>query len=656
MFIKAGKILTILCVTLFSISTIRAQDLINLVPNESLVAFVVDLNKIDSKADISSITKLPIFEKLNFKIGNELIGDKDSISFLDLKKYGISTGNKAWFYIKTTGEVIYGAFIFSINDETKLNDFIKQVSKTENEPVIKNAGSYKYFNNNKLNIAWNSKTLAIYSATISPKLKDSIRVTLEPKYDDNYYDDFAVDTTAAVVEEPIDESSNEDVVVEDLATLDEINENNVVSDTIAADSNDQINENIDNYMNEYELMNKKLDEKCDSITNFWCETNAFVFLQPKGVKSIEAIKPFMDYIKTNPDAAGVFDYSQIIEIQSDMSGYSSLTRSLNIPSNYLASYYKGFLLLGKVLLNQDDIQLQFDAVYSPKLKEIYKNVKKTKITKKFLNYMNSDLMGYAAVGVDIEGLSKGIGNALREIYATIPEYGETVAAALDIADIFIDEQALYKIFTGDMVIALNGIKPVEVIQTVYDYDDEYNMSERLDTSMNMQPEVLFMAEIGNVEDVNKFLKLFVKSELLEKEGNVYSVGKRSSKLPVFIAINDNILFISNNRAFVDQPKVLPKNKQLGKEHLNMFNKNTMILYANTSDIAKHSALQGKSEDEEILNKAASTFSNITIKGNHNGNGSTTNCTINLSKSDKNSIMDIFNFLNEFYLYKTKRFD
>jgi hypothetical protein len=656
MFIKTGKILTILCATLLSISTIKSQDLINLVPNESLVTIMVDLNKIDSKANLSSITKLPIFEKLNVEIGKELIDENDSISFLDLKKYGINTGNKSWFYIKTTGEVIYGAFIFSIGDETNLTDFIKKVSKTENEPQIKNAGSYKYYNNKKLNIAWNSKTLAIYSATISPKLKDSLRVSLEPQYNYNYYDDFAVDTIAAVVEEPLDESGNDEVVVEDLATLDEIDEVNVASDSISGLTDDQINENTENYLNEYEIMNKKLDAKCDSITNFWCETNASIFLQPKGAKSIEAIQPFMEYIKTNPDAAGVLDYSQIVEIQSNLSGYHSFTRSLNIPSNYLANYYKGFLLMGKVLLNQDDIQLQFDAVYSPKLKEIYKDVKKTKITKKFLNYMNNDLMGYTAIGVDIEGLSKGIGKALREIYATIPEYGETVAAALDIADIFIDEQALYKIFTGDMVIALNGIKPVEVIQTVYDYDDEYNMSERIDTSMSMQPEVLFMAEIGNVEDVNKFLKLFVKSELIEKQGNIYSVGKKSSKLPVFIAINDNILFVSNNRAFVDQPKVLPKNKQLGKEHLTMFNKNTMILYANTSEIAKHSALQGKSEDEEILNKAASTFTNITIKGKHNGEGSTTNCTINLSKSDNNSLLDVFNFLNNFYLYKTKRFD
>ena len=69
-------------------------------------------------------------------------------------------------------------------------------------------------------------------------------------------------------------------------------------------------------------------------------------------------------------------------------------------------------------------------------------------------------MGYYAMGIDIKGVSKGIGNVLKTTLPLIPEYGNMAVSAMDVLDIIIDEQALYNILTGDLVLAFNGIKPV----------------------------------------------------------------------------------------------------------------------------------------------------------------------------------------------------
>jgi hypothetical protein len=660
MFIKLRKLFAILFAIISTISYAQAQELINLVPNESIFAGMADLSQIDAKANIADLLKLQLFEKLNLKIGEQLFGDSASTSYLDLKKYGISTQDKSWAYVKISGEVYYGALLFKLDDASKFEAFVQKVINQSTGSEIKNAGSYKYLNKKKLNIAWNSKTLAIYGASLLQMVKDSIRNSLEPKISENYYDDFVADSIQVAIDQAQNDENQTEIVEEPANTDDQsgivdlgITNNDSVLDTIPGNT-DYLFHN-DYSSNDYMDIYNKTNEKSDSIEQFWCETNASIFLQPQGMKSIANNKTFMDYIKSNPDAAGILDYNQLFAMQNSIES-RRYAYGMDWTNQYLSEIYKGMCIMGKASFNKDDIQLQFDAVHSEKMKTLYKDVKKTKISNKFLKYLNNDLMGYAAVGVDIKGMSKGLGQVLREIYPTIPEYGDIASAAMDVVDIFIDEDAIYNILSGDVVVALNGIKPVENIHTVYDYDDNYNMKERLDTTMEMQPEVLFMAGIGNVQDVNKFLKLFMATKVLEQEGNIYSVGKGASKLPVFIAIHDDILFISNNRSFVEQPKIYAKNEQLSKEHVKMFSKNTGVMFANTEKIAKQYALQGLSKNEKILENAGDLFKSVTITGGYKDGISTSGCVLKLSNTSNNSLTDIFKFLNDLYLFKTTRFD
>jgi hypothetical protein len=328
----------------------------------------------------------------------------------------------------------------------------------------------------------------------------------------------------------------------------------------------------------------------------------------------------------------------------------------NILLDYMKGFYNGLNMFGKVELNQDDVKMTFDMKHSSKMNEIYKEVKKTKISKDFLKYLDNDLMGYYAVGIDIEGIAKGFGNTMREILPTVSKYGDIAGSAMDVLDIFIDEQAIYKVFTGDLVLAVNGVKPVEVIHKTYDYDENFNMKEVMDTTMQMQPEISLMLGIGNIDDVNKIIKLLISLELLKPEGNLYTLSYKNTNLPAYLKIQDKILFISNNKSYVEHPQVVAKNKQLSKVHAKMFSQNSFVVYANTSKIAQHYALQGHSGNEKILTEAAALFSNIKILGRSKKGYSSASCVLELSKTNDNSIVDILKFMNDLYLVKGKRFD
>ncbi len=660
---KSLKLFIYLFAMFIEISAGHAQDIINLIPNQTTFVGVLNMSQINTKAKFDELIKLPLFDKIDNEIGKNLFNDytsEDKTSYLDLQQHGISKTGKTYFYVNNSGNLYYGALVFAIEDQAKFAHFAELLNGTSDSLQIITADTYKYIKKNKITIVWNSKSAAIFGASVLPSFKDSVKNSiLYPPAN------YIADTTVSVT---TDQPINDEVVNDQTSTeTPDYNENNTneypVEDTTSAynyyndyavtDSTNAYDYNT-NYTDPYNDAYVKSNAICDSIENAWCIANAGIILQDKGTNSLAANTEFSEYLKSSPDAALMFDYGQFIDMSTNSISQYGMYSLSSIPLEYIKGFYKGLKMYAKVELNSDDVRFAMDMKHTDKINEIYKEVKKTKISKNFLKYMDKDLMGYYAVGIDIEGLAKGFGSTLKKVYPEVPKYGKIASSAMDVLDIIIDEQAIYKVFTGDMVFAVNGVKPVEVIHKTYDYDENYNMTERMDTSMQMQPEILLMLGVGNVADVTKILKLLISLDALKQEGDLYELSYRNSDLPVYLKIQDDILFISNNKNFVEKPEILAKDKLLGKEHTKMFNENSYIAYANTSKIAQYFAKQGKSEDDKILTEAAELFSSIKMLGKSKNGYSSASCVFELSKTDDNSLVDILKFINNLYIAKGKK--
>jgi len=219
----------------------------------------------------------------------------------------------------------------------------------------------------------------------------------------------------------------------------------------------------------------------------------------------------------------------------------------------------------------------------------------------------------------------------------------------------IDEKAIYKVFTGDAVVAVNGVKELEVVHTTYDYDDEFNRTEIIDTSLQKMPELVLMLGVGNKKDVNKIIKVLLNTKIVEKNGNVYSADIKKSKVPVHFRIYDDILFISNNKTYIQNPVIYSKNKQLNREHSKMFKKNTFVAYANTAEIARYFAdTEGSFNDKKMLIETSNLFRHIMMFGHIKGNYMHSKYIVQLSESNDNSISDILKFMNKLYVIDGKK--
>jgi hypothetical protein len=656
------KLSLLLFLTFIVTSAVRAQDLMGLIPQKNSFIGVVDINKIKSKAGFAELANLPYIEKMAKSISEKIFKDsvkENSISYLDLGKYGINTDGKAYFYFKTEAKVYYGVMLIPLKNEAVFTSYVKKLTTDTAGSNVTVKNNLKFAAIKDLRLVWNDKAIAFWSVFISPAYKDSISTSMRNAIDKSLSS--AMDTIAppppppalyesdsiATVETPIEE------------TIPEIVNSDSTDYYAPLDTTYNYDYNYEStYKDPYAEVYGKVDSICKGVTNEWCALNEDKFLMDKGVNSLSSDQEFTTFVKSQPDVAMVLDYGQLASLYMSSVGRMGmgLVSMWDVRKSQLASImeiYKGVVLYAKIEHNKDDIELNVRVKYSNVLNEIYKEVKKKKIQAGFLKYMSRDLMGYYAAGIDIKGVSKGVGNYLKNMLPQLPQYGPIVVSAMDVLDIFIDEERLYNIFSGDVVFAVNGVKPTQVIHTSYKYDDDYNRTEVIDTTTQMRPEVLLMLGLGNQGDVEKILKLFKTSQLLKQEGNYYGLAKNNSSLPVYFRIHDNILFITNSQSFAENPVVCADGKQLDKVHANMFKKNTSVLYLDIANITGFFAKDTTNRYHKDFTSATGLFSGITMYGANKQGYAESKCVLKLKETSDNAMVDIIKFINAIFENKQK---
>ena len=587
-----------------------AQKLQTLIPKDAAFAGMIDIRQIKTKADFEELIKLSIVKKMDKDIAGKLskeIVKSGTENYLDLRKYGINIENQAWLYFSVSDKIYSGALLLPISDKNKFTEFVKLLTKDLQGENIKSSANYMQAFNHDLHIVWNNNVAALFSATVSEAQKKKIETNLNKQFGQ---EEVTEEVTEEVVEEAVEESPIDDYP------------NN-------------------SYIGIYELKYAAID----SIKNVWFKQNTAGILQSKGTNSFAGNSEFNAYLKSKPDAAFVIDYSSLKSITN--SSLSSLSKWYGdaLPFDFVNSFTDGMRMYTKINFKQDVVELNYDMKYSDKVSEIFNKVKKKKISKNFLKYMSKDLMGYYAVGIDVEGYSEGVKSLLKKNLPEIPVYGETAVSTIDILDIIIDEKAIYDLFTGDIVLAINGFKNMEVIHKTYDYDDEFNRIEIIDTSMQEMPEVLYMMGIGNQKDVNKIIKVLVNTKVVKQEGNVYIVDAKEVKLPVYFSISDGILFVSNNKDYVKKPTIYTTQNQLGREHAKLFKKNTFVAYGDISGIADYFSKEGLKSKKDILIETSKKFQDLKISGKQKGKYMYSDYVLQLSETEDNSIADILKFMD-----------
>lgn len=613
-----------------------AQNLLQMVPKEATFVGMIDANQIKNKGRLSEMMELPFMQEFDKEIAKEFSrswANSDTGQYFDLSKHGINTTGKAYSYFVMGKEMFYGGMLIPITDQEKFKSFVKIITKDPEGEKIATTEEYTESNNRDFHIAWNKNTALFLGAGITPLNRDTIDKILRKKYNYGYSDDYGIDE-----------------IVEAVEAVEETEETEILLDEVVVEEEEKKEMSWSEF---YDIKRAYVD----SLEEVWFKKNLYKLINSRGNDSYASNTEFINYIKSNPEMAVVFNYALLRNYFTTpfLTGMSNPFRRNQILP-YLMSFYGDVTVFAKTEFKQDAAELSIDTKYGKRIGEVLDNIKKKKISKKFLKYLNNDLMGYYAMGMDIEGVGEGMKNMLKKSLPEIPEYGKAAVNVIEIMEVLLDEKAIYNMFTGDAVVAINGIQEFEVEYKTYDYDDDFNRTEVIDTIQKKLPEFLVMAEVGNETDVQKIIDLLVNTKVFKKEGSVYSLDIKKNDIPVKMRIHDGILFIGNNEAFIKNPIEVAQNKQLSKDHLKAFKKNTIVGYVNMAEIMRYFADEEKNsfKEQKMFIETSNLFNDIKMTGYKKDNYLHAKYSLNFKKSEDNSMVDIIKYINQMYLIDKKR--
>lgn len=657
---KPIKQLLLLITLVVTGNLLHAQDLRNVIPKDVIFIGTVDINQLNTKAKFNQLTKLPFIDEIARSMATKLFKDTvqaNRSQYLDFSRYGIDTKSKVNFYYSGTGNISYSAMLVSLTSEADFANFatVLTVDTTPDPIVVKN--NYKFARKSGMTIVWNTKQAVLLWASINAMYKDSVNKALQDKYYANKYP--PVDTAAYIIADSIASVSApvEDEITVDPPSVPEDNyDSSSVTDTYSYNDTYPPTDSVaspayeEPYEDPYTKLYAQADSICNIVLNEWYATQLGSILEDKGANSLARDPEYNKYVKNNPDAAFVFDYGAFINTYLGTFMGRQYMMMKNLPFGNIIDWYKHTKVFARIDFNKDDVQLSIDMKHGEQLSDIFKEIKKKSISPAFLKYIDKDAMGYCAMGVDIKGVSKGIGTALKKMLPSVPDYGDIAVSAMDVLDIIVDEQALYNILTGDIAFSFNGMKSTKVTRKSYKYDDDFNSTEIMDTVYENQPEIQLMLGVGNKDDVNKIIKLLVSTKLLKQDGNIYGFEKGGSALPIYLTLHDNILFLSNNKAYIQNPVAYAPERQFGKEHTKMFSANTTVCYVNTAKIMEYFAKDTTNRYRKSFADAA-LFRDVKLVSASNKDFTNSKLIIKLNETSDNSLTDIINYINAAYLNK-----
>ncbi len=212
---------------------------------------------------------------------------------------------------------------------------------------------------------------------------------------------------------------------------------------------------------------------------------------------------------------------------------------------FLEDNYYQFLLN----FEQDEALLEQRQYTSEKLFESISSLYDERVDPRFFEYVEGkNLLSLFSFAVDPNKLLK----STIELYEPIlkeTDYGETIIAGLELLDIAIDQEAILSTVKGDVLVAVTDVRPIETVYYDYEYDGDVYLGRVEKKKEKNMPIFVMMLGIGNQDNINKLVRFLEATDYLVNQGEYYLMDKMK-EFPTFLALKDDILFITNDEALV----------------------------------------------------------------------------------------------------------
>lgn len=325
--------------------------------------------------------------------------------------------------------------------------------------------------------------------------------------------------------------------------------------------------------------------------------------------------------------------------------------SYGILSNSL-SYLSGGTSITKLYFENDGIRLTNTSVNSVEKKQITNAIYSTSQDSRFFKYINGDdFIGYFSTSISSKALVKEMPKIWTNIYSQyLTKNAEELDVLKDLLEVFMDEEAIGKLVTGNMMFVLKDLKQKEVKYSTYEYDENHNYTKVEKTKTELLPEFLLMLTTENTALLNKIFKLGIKHRVITNNGNYYSTKNSKTHLPMdfFFVIKDGIVFLSTDENEIITIMKGGSDKGLDKKHIKIIKNNSQVVYYNNDKLLKlipESNFRRRNKETFQLLKEYNCEDIIITSKAKKGN-LVTEGFIKTPNNENNGALYLFNYINE----------
>lgn len=579
----------------FAASPLFAQNmaLLESIPQKPIGVITFHGSTLQSNIDVNHLNESEFIVKLQHELsrelGNESAVDSNFVQLLgELDKNGVNTQSNSYLYFTMDSVFVTINYLMELSNEQQFAAFAKNYISADKQitiPLLKGASGYKIAETNST-LTWNKQ-----QAKVTTYIENGFNKDKDYDFYDNYDYNYTIDYDSLAAAEELKQVEEEKELESQILSR--------VANSYQALPNQSILE-APGFM-------KSLKEGSD--ISFWAQNTALWQLDNLSLLSL--------FPEVGPYAEPI-----IAKVKS---------------------LYEDAYITGDVNFTDTGITLDMASYTSKEVAKYSKLISKSKFEKSLLRYIPNDYVACYAATFNPSAITPVTKEFLYPIIQEVPNFGTRATDILDIIDVFVDEEAIYDLFEGDVVMLFNGMSKVQADSTYYEYDEDYNYEVKTKTYEKTIPILTFLLSTNDEATWKKIIDLPSIVPFYVNMTSFYEFEKEGIK--VYFAVQNGVVIVTTDQQLVIDylEKGLPKDIRVSGDKLKEITatNNFMKVNATTLDVDNKDVM----EIQQALEKMQ--FESVMYAGGHmKGNASLGHAEINFGNKQQNSINFLVDLIDE----------
>ncbi len=354
------------------------------------------------------------------------------------------------------------------------------------------------------------------------------------------------------------------------------------------------------------------------------------------------------------------DYETLQEMSQEMqkmggAGGDPMTQMMQ---GMLSGFYKdSYLSMG---LNFDKGTTKLDTKYfmNNETMDMYRKVFDAPVNKKFLKYIPKNNLGYMSINMNLANLMDILKSSDNPMMAQLPVYESMAVESLKGMGVDMSAEEMYKLWNGDIMFVVTGVKEFEKEVTTFEFDDDFNKKEVKKMKKEQLPEFIMLMSHKNKSGLLSLIDLGKQSSMINEEKGFFSVAVPEMPMDVFMKVQDDMVVVSNIKDVAAKKKIKKvfkrKNLIKGTDAAKILKSSTVMVWNIPetmkvfSDLGMTDSFRGD-EEQMLFNMGKDSFKSIEIQSDKKiGQYMSSVMTLNFNNKNMNSLEQIFSMINEVF--------